>query len=114
MGPSDAAGEEASVSGSGLRPLAGRVRRRDGAPGQGGSLAEEQAVTAAAGREGNCGLNVLFLCGNRCFSFSASSHKTAKCPVLEKWNCGFDVFQEEGKIKRINVESRVRKDRESL
>lgn len=36
MGPADAAGEEASVSGSGLRPLAGRVRRGDGAPGQGG------------------------------------------------------------------------------
>lgn len=37
MGPSDAAGEEAALSGSGLRPLAGRVRRRDGASGQGRS-----------------------------------------------------------------------------
>lgn len=46
--------------------------------------------------------------------FSTSSlKKITKSSVLGIWNCGFGVFQEEEKINRINVESRVRKDRES-
>lgn len=62
-------------------------------------------------------LNVPFWARNRVLIrdfFSASSHKTAKCSVVENCKCGFGVFQEEGKISRMNVESRVRKDRESL
>lgn len=46
--------------------------------------------------------------------FSVPVHqKITKSSVLGIWNCGFGVFQEEEKINRINVESRVRKDRES-
>lgn len=62
MGPSDAAGEEASVSGSGLRPLAGRVRRRDGASGQGRSLTEKQTEMSSTLEEAvDCRLT--FKCG---------------------------------------------------
>lgn len=109
MGPADAAGEEASVSGSGLRPLAGRVRRRDGAPGQGGKRECPlwRRCRLELGDEKRR-LNVVFLILIWFYLgifFSTSSSKN--------WNCGFGVFQEEEKINKISVESRVRKDRES-